>query len=80
MNNELTPNAVDLSGNILEAMSDKPETSAYQYLIDRLEKLKTLPATTPQYKKELWYEHTPEKLVAKIMHENATNFYKKFFV
>jgi microsomal dipeptidase-like Zn-dependent dipeptidase len=35
---------------------------------------------TTQYKKELWYGYSPEELVQKIMHENALQFYKKFFV
>jgi microsomal dipeptidase-like Zn-dependent dipeptidase len=35
---------------------------------------------TTQYKKELWYGYSPEVLVQKIMHENALQFYKKFFV
>lgn len=33
-----------------------------------------------QFKNELWYGYSPEQLVQKIMHENATQFYKKFFV
>ena len=33
-----------------------------------------------QYQKELWFGFTPRELVQKIMHENAMNFYRKFFV
>ena len=32
------------------------------------------------YQKDLWYDYTPEQLVEKIMHQNALDFYKKFFV
>jgi hypothetical protein len=32
------------------------------------------------YQKDFWYDYTPEQLVEKIMHQNALDFYKKFFV
>jgi len=32
------------------------------------------------YREELWYGFTPRQLVQKIMHENAMQFYKRFFV
>lgn len=32
------------------------------------------------YQKELWYKYKPERLVHKILQENAMNFYEKFFV
>jgi microsomal dipeptidase-like Zn-dependent dipeptidase len=33
-----------------------------------------------KYKKELWFNQTPQQIVARIMHENALKFYEKFFV
>ena len=33
-----------------------------------------------RYQEELWYGYTPRELVQKIMHENAMQFYKRFFV
>jgi len=35
---------------------------------------------TTNYRKELWYHQTPRQMVSRIMHENALNFYRKFFV
>jgi microsomal dipeptidase-like Zn-dependent dipeptidase len=32
------------------------------------------------YQKDLWYKYKPERLVYKIMQENAMNFYEKFFI
>jgi microsomal dipeptidase-like Zn-dependent dipeptidase len=32
------------------------------------------------YQEELWYGYTPKELVMKIMHGNAMQFYKRFFV
>ncbi|MFN8322687.1 MAG: membrane dipeptidase [Chitinophagales bacterium] len=33
-----------------------------------------------RYQEELWYGYTPTELVRKIMHQNAMQFYKKYFV
>lgn len=33
-----------------------------------------------RYQEELWYGYTPRELVTKIMHGNAMQFYKRFFV
>jgi microsomal dipeptidase-like Zn-dependent dipeptidase len=33
-----------------------------------------------EHQKELWFKYTPEKLVHKIMQENAMKFYERFFV
>ncbi len=33
-----------------------------------------------KYKKDLWFNQSPQQIVARIMHENALNFYEKFFV
>ncbi|CAF4090625.1 unnamed protein product [Rotaria sordida] len=54
MAEELTMDTIDLPERIPEIVSDKPNTSAYQHLIDRLAKLQTLPTTTAQLKKEMW--------------------------
>ena len=43
-----------------------------QDLIDYLEQNK--------YQEDLWFGYTPQELVEKIMHGNAMQFYKRFFV
>ncbi|CAF1675507.1 unnamed protein product [Rotaria magnacalcarata] len=54
MAEELITDIIDPTESILDEVLDETETSAYQPLIDRLEKLKALPTKTSQLKKEMW--------------------------
>ncbi|CAF3303428.1 unnamed protein product [Rotaria sp. Silwood2] len=54
MTEELIMDTIDLPECIPTMVPDKSETSAYQHLIDELEKLQTLPTKTAELKKEMW--------------------------